>query len=191
VKVRLIRLGACGLAALTVLVALPLLTSAATPKLTPCSLSGIGHIQICPVTFKIKASKSARVTVARYSDFSRCNLPAPGGEPGQNSNYVVASVTINWGDGTRATSGVAHTGKKCPGSDALTPGANEPVTGRHRYARPGTYQVSVSLTYVRGKTNTFQNCAKATHGSTSYSNLTNCIALNAPVTSIGVVGAKR
>lgn len=167
--------------------AIPFSTLAATSHVPACTLSGVGHIQICPVTFKATAGNASRVVVARYSDFSHCDLPAPSGEPGQNNHYVVASVTINWGDGTHATSGVAHTGTTCPGTDSTTPGENEPVTGVHRYKKKGTYTVSVSLTYVRGTGNTYQNCATATPNDTTYNNLTNCIALNAPVKSIGTV----
>jgi hypothetical protein len=152
-----------------------------------CQLSGIGHVQICPVTFKSTAGESSRVVVARYSDFSHCNLPGPSGEVGQNTHYVVASVTINWGDGTPPTSGVAHTGTACPGADSTTPGENEPVTGVPRYKKKGTFFVTVTLTYVRGSGNTFENCASSTPGDATYNNLTNCIALNAPVRSIGVV----
>lgn len=129
--------------------------------------------------------------VARYSDFSHCNLPAPNGEQGQDSEYDVASVTINWGDHTRPSTGVAHTGTGCPGTDSTTSGENEPVTGVHRYRHKGRYTVTVSLTYVRGATNTFANCATATPGDTSYDVLHNCIALNAPVHSLAIVTKRR
>jgi hypothetical protein len=170
-------------------VAIPVAASAATPRIARCALSGTGHIQICPVSFKAVAGKSAHVVVARYADFSGCNLPAPSNEPGENQNYVVASVTINWGDHTRTTSGIAHTGKGCIPTDSpdTDPGLNEPVTGVHRYKKMGTYRVSVSLTYVRGKGDTYPNCASATRGDTVYNHLTNCIALNAPVASVAVV----
>jgi hypothetical protein len=165
-------------------------TSAAAPALPPCTLSGAGHVQICPVRFKATAGKSKSVVVARYADFSHCDRPAPSSEPGENYNYVVKYLTINWGDGTRPTSGVAHTGHSCPGSP-YPDGANEPVTGVHRYKKKGTYSVSVTLTYVRGPGDTFQNCATATRGDTTYNNLSNCIALNAPVTSTGTVVKKK
>jgi hypothetical protein len=169
-------------------VAIPIAT-AATPQVAPCTLTGVGHVQICPVTFRATAGKSSRVTVATYADFSHCNLPAPSNEPGENQNYVVASVTINWGDHTRPTSGVAHTGTGCVPNDSpdTDAGISEPVTGVHRYKKKGTYRVSVSLIYLRGTGNTYANCAKATPGDTTYNNLTNCVALNAPVASVGTV----
>ncbi|HLH13586.1 MAG TPA: hypothetical protein VKV16_02270 [Solirubrobacteraceae bacterium] len=165
--------------------------SANAPTVPACTLSGTGHIQICPVVLKATAGKTAHVIVARYADFSHCDLPAPAGEPGQNSNYDVASVTINWGDGSRSTSGTAHTGTTCPGTDSTTPGENEPVTGVHRYRKRGRYTVTVSITYVRGATNTFANCATATPHDTTYDALTNCIALNAPVRSVATVVKAR
>lgn len=183
------RLSAGVAAGLLLLAAIPISMATATATVPGCSLSGTGHIQICPVVFKTTSGKASRVVVARYSDFSHCNLPAPSGEPGQNSHYIVASVSITWGDGTR-TSGVAATGTTCPGTDSTTAGANEPIFGTHRYKKRGTYTVSVSLTYVRGSGNTYQNCATSTPGSAAYNNLTNCIALNAPVHSIGIVKKK-
>jgi hypothetical protein len=169
--------------------AIPVVTSAAAPRVVSCSLSGVGHVQICPVSFKATAGKSSRVVVARYADFSHCNLPAPSNEPGENQNYVVASVAINWGDHSRVTSGVAHTGTGCIANDSpdTDPGLNEPVTGVHRYKKSGTYQVSVTLTYVRGAGDTYQNCATSTPGDTTYNNLTNCIAVNFPVTSVAKI----
>ena len=166
-------------------------SAGAATQVASCTLSGAGHVQICPVAFKATAGKATHVVVARYADFSNCSLPAPSSEPGLNYNYVVASVTINWGDGTRPTKGVAKTGTTCPAPDPYPDGQNEPVYGTHRYNKRGTYTVSVSLTYIRGTGDTFENCATATPGSTVYSNLTNCIALNAPVSSIGVVKKKR
>jgi hypothetical protein len=165
-------------------------TSAAASSLPPCTLSGAGHVQICAVKFKTTAGKKKSVVVARYADFSHCDRPAPSSEPGENYNYVVKYVTINWGDGTKPTSGVAHTGHSCPGNP-YPDGGNEPVTGAHRYKKKGTYEVSVTLTYVRGAGDTYANCATATRGDTTYSNLTNCIALNAPVSSIGAVTKKK
>lgn len=190
---RNVRIAAAAAVVLGVSAAIPYSTSAATPQVPPCTLSGTGHIQICPVTFKATAGKSSRVVVARYSDFSHCDFPAPSSEPGANQNYVVASVTINWGDGSRSTSGIAHTGTTCPGNDSAytNAGENEPVTGVHRYKKKGTYTVSVSLTYVRGTGDTYQNCATATAGDTTYNNLANCIALGAPAQSIGVVKKKH
>ena len=188
---RLMRITVGAVAGLAASVAIPYSTLAATPHVPACLISGTGHIQICPVTFKATAGKSSRVVVARYGDFSHCNFAPPANEPGQNTKYTVASVTINWGDGTRPTSGVAHTGTACPGTDSTTPGEIEPVTGVHRYKTKGTYTVSVSITYVRGTGNTYQNCATATAGDTTYNSLTNCIALNAPVKSVGSVSKKQ
>jgi hypothetical protein len=161
--------------------------------LPSCTLTGAGHVQICPVKFKATAGKSANVVVARYADFSQCDTAAPSNEPGENQNYVVASVTINWGDGSAPTSGVAHTGTACPANDGsdTNSGENEPVTGVHRYKKAGDYSVSVSITYVRGTGNSYQNCASATAGDTAYNALTNCIALGAPAHSIGVVKKKK
>jgi hypothetical protein len=168
-------------------------TTAHATTLAACTLSGAGHVQICPVKFTATAGKSAKVVVAHYADFSQCDTAPPSNEPGENQNYVVASVTINWGDGTAPTSGVAHTGTTCPANDGsdTNPGEIEPVTGVHRYKKPGQYSVSVSITYVRGTGNTYQNCATATAGDTSYNDLTNCIALGAPAQSIGVVKKKK
>lgn len=166
-------------------------SAAAAPRVASCKISGAGHVQICPVAFKAIAGTAAHVVVARYGDFSNCNLPAPSSEPGENFNYVVSSVTINWGDGTRPTKGVAKTGTRCPPADPYPDGQVEPIYGTHRYKKRGTYTVSVSLTYVRGSGNTFANCATSTPGSTVYSNLTNCIALKAPASSIGVIKKKR
>ena len=169
--------------------AIPTAAAVATPHVPACSLTGTGHVQICPVQIKAIAGKSAKVVVARYADFSSCDLAAPSNEPGENQNYRVASVTINWGDHTHSTSGVAHRGTTCVPADSpdTDPGVNEPITGTHRYKRKGTYRVSVSITYVRGPGNTYQNCATATRGDTVYNNLTNCIALGAPVSSVAIV----
>jgi hypothetical protein len=164
-------------------------TSAAAPHRSSCTLTGAGHVQICPVSFKATAGKSQSIVVARYADLSHCNRPAPSSEPRENYNYVVKYVTIHWGDRTRSTSGVAHTGHGCPGSP-YPDGVNEPVTGVHRYRNAGTYDVSVTLTYVRGSGDTYQNCATAKRGDTTYNNISNCIALNAPVTSTGIVAKK-
>ena len=183
---------AAALAVLGVSLTVPYVTSAATTRaavLAPCTLSGAGHVQICPVKFQATVGKTSTVVVARYADFSHCNTPAPVNEPGENMNYTVASVTINWGDGSAPTSGVAHTGTTCPANDgaATNAGENEPVTGRHRYRKAGIYAVSVSLTYVRGSGNTYPNCATAKRGDTSYNMLTNCIALGAPAHSYATV----
>jgi hypothetical protein len=187
---RLLKLAAQAFAVATIPAAtLIAAASAAPPQLPVCTLSGVGHIQICPTSFKATAGKSSQVVVARYADFSHCDLPNPENEPGENQNYVVASVTINWGDHTRPTSGVAHTGTTCVPSDGpdTNPGIAEPITGVHRYKRRGTYRVSVSITYVRGPGNTYQNCASTSPGDTTYNNLTNCIALGAPVSSLGTI----
>lgn len=183
---RLLKRAAQALAVAAVSVSPPIAASAASPA---CTLSGVGHVQICPASFKATAGTSSQVVVARYADFSHCNLPEPGNEPGENQNYVVASVTINWGDHTRPTSGVAHTGAGCVPSDSpdTAPGISEPITGVHRYKKRGTYRVSVSITYIRGAGDTYQNCATATPGDPTYNNLTNCIALGAPASSLGTV----
>jgi hypothetical protein len=160
--------------------------SGASPKVPACTLLGIAPTQICPVTFTATAGTKANVVVARYSDLSRCNITPPAGYPGNDGNYVVALITINWGDDTPATSGVAHTGKTCPGTSISAPyGTAETITGVHRYAKSGTYRVSVSITYRRGKGNTYKNCAKVRPGGTR--SVTNCIGEGSPVTSIGVV----
>jgi hypothetical protein len=174
-------------------VAFPAASAAAATGVAPCALSGVKHVQLCPVAFEASTGRSTRVVVARYADFSHCDLPAPGNEPGENQNYRVASVTINWGDHSRPTTGVAHTGAGCVPTDSpdTDAGISEPVTGAHKYRRQGTYRVSVTITYVRGAGNTYQNCASAPPGSTTYDNLTNCIALNAPVTSIATVKTRR
>jgi hypothetical protein len=160
--------------------------SGASPKVPACTLLGIAPTQICPVMFTATAGTKANVVVARYSDLSRCNITPPAGYPGNNGNYVVALIKINWGDHTPATSGVAHTGETCPGTSISAPyGTAEMITGVHRYAKSGTYRVSVSITYRRGKGNTYKNCAKVIPGHTR--SITNCIGEGSPVTSIGVV----
>jgi hypothetical protein len=173
-----------GLASLAV--ACSSVASGASQNVPACTLLGIAPTQICPVTFTATAGTKANVVVARYSDLSRCNITPPAGYPGNDGNYVVALIRINWGDDTPATSGVAHTGKTCPGTSISAPyGAKETITGVHRYAKSGTYRVSVSITYRRGKGNTYKNCAKVM--SAGGRSVTNCIGEGAPVTSIGVV----
>jgi hypothetical protein len=72
--------------------------------------------------------------VAKYADYSNCNFPAPASEPGENGRHLVAKVSIRWGDGSAATSGVAHRGTSCPGTSVLnSPGEIESVTGVHRH----------------------------------------------------------
>jgi hypothetical protein len=146
--------------------------------------------QICPAVFTARAGKSATFVVAKYADFSSCNFPAPASEPGDNGRYVVAKISIKWGDGTAATSGVAHRGSPCTGTNVLnSSGVAESITGVHRYKSRGTYHLSVTIIYRRGAGDTFQNCAKVTGVSKPYSDLTNCIALGAPVRSVAVVRA--
>jgi hypothetical protein len=125
-------------------------------------------------------------TVARYSDFSNCNFPAPSSEPGDNGNYVVGRVRINWGDGTRATAGIGHRGTSCAGTSVLdAPGEVEVVTGTHKYKKPGTYHLSVLLIYKAGPGDTYENCATVT-GSSTYNMLNNCVALGGVTSSTAV-----
>ena len=146
--------------------------------------------QICaaaPIT--AAAASAATVTVASYEDLSSCSFAAPAGEPGNNGRYTVASVSINWGDGTPATSGSAVTGSSCGGTEEGDEvGQPEPVTGTHTFAKPGAYRVTVTVIYVRASGNTYPNCATAS-GAQVYNVLTNCIALGAPVTTMAVVRA--
>jgi len=161
--------------------------SAGTTGLPACRLD-VSTTQICPTSFRATAGKSATVVVARYEDHSHCNFAPPANYPGDNGNYIVASVSINWGDRTPATSGVAHKGSGCPGTSVSnSKGATEPITGIHRYKKSGTYAVLVSITYVRGSGDTYKNCARQTRGDTVYNALTNCIALKSPAHSIAVV----
>jgi hypothetical protein len=148
--------------------------STATPGVPKCTISGTPQIQICP-TGQIQ--------------YSNCNVTPTSDAPGENQHYVVSSVTINWGDGTRATSGTAKRGTTCPESAGTetNPGEREPIIGVHRYRKKGTYSVSVSLTYVRGSGNTYGNCVSATPGDTTYNASTNCISFGAPVTSVASV----
>ena len=153
-----------------------------------CALD-VGTTQICPVRFTVTAGKSAKYVVAMYEDLSSCDFAPPASEPGDNGNYVVASLTINWGDGTPSTSGVAERGRGCPGASVLdSSGVSEPITGVHDYKKAGSHTVSVSITYRRGSGNTYTNCATATPGDTVYNKRTNCIALGAPAKSVGTVG---
>jgi hypothetical protein len=143
--------------------------------------------QICPVEFGARAGRTQTFEVATYEDLSNCNFPPPGSEPGLNGRYTVAKVSINWGDGSPVTGGVAHIGTTCTGTEAINEtGQKERITGVHRYHRSGTFHLVVSITYVRGAGNTYPNCASATGGTVSNST-TNCIALRAPARSAGVV----
>lgn len=148
--------------------------------------------QICGAgAVKTSVGSTAALTLAQYEDLSRCSFPAPASELGNNGNYVVAKVIVEWGDGTPAGTGTATTGATCAGSDeGDETGETEPVTASHSYAKPGTYSVSVSIVYQRGAGNTGTHCATAT-GATSYDVLTNCIALGAPVTTTVTVAPKR
>jgi len=153
-----------------------------------CTLS-VGTTQICPVSFTVTSGKSAKYVVAMYEDHSSCDFAPPPSAAGNNGNYVVASLTINWGDGTPSTSGVAERGRGCPGTSVLdSTGVSEPITGVHDYKKAGSYTVSVSITYRRGSGNTYMNCATATPRDTVYNKQANCIALGAPARSVGTVG---
>jgi len=144
--------------------------------------------QICPVTFTVKAGKLAHLTVARYGDYSNCNFTSPPSQPGNNGRYIVASVSINWGDGSRPTAGVARRGSSCAGTGTLDEtGQIEPITGVHRYKKHGRDQVTVTIWYVRSASNTYQNCATYTRGSLVHNDLSNCIGLGAPVHSSAIV----
>ena len=176
----------CGLVAV-VAVLLPIAASARVGA--PACMLDVSTTQICPVQFKATEGKSVTVTVARYDDFSHCSFPSPPNEPADNGNYVVRSVSINWGDGTRPSSGIAHRGKGCPGTSVMdSRGVTEPITGIHRYKKVGTYTVLVSIIYVAGKGDTFKNCAPSKYrpGNTAYS-ITNCIALKAPAHTVAIV----
>ena len=142
--------------------------------------------EICARSFTATVGTVGTFVVAEYADYSNCNQTPPPTNPGNNGRYTVASVTINWGDGTPPTSGTARTGTTCPST--FGSGETEPIEGTHDYQQSGTYTVSVSLTYVRGSGNTFPNCATWTPGDTTYNNLTNCIAIGAPVQSTATVG---
>jgi hypothetical protein len=145
--------------------------------------------QICSVAFGARAGKLMTDVVAKYADYSNCNFPAPASEPGENDQYVVAKVSIAWGDGSAASTGVAHRGTSCPGTSVLnSPGEIESVTGVHRYEKPGTFHVTVTIIYLRGAGDTYQNCASVT-GAQTYNAITNCIALAAPARSVAVVRA--
>jgi hypothetical protein len=152
----------------------------------PCTLT-YNTAQICPVQFAARAGRNQRFIVATYEDLSNCNFAPPSAEPGLNGQYTVAKVSINWGDGTAITGGVAQVGTTCNGTMATNEtGQVERITGVHRYRRAGTFHLQVSIIYVRGAGNTFENCASATGGTVSNS-LTNCIAIRAPARSVGVV----
>lgn len=156
--------------------------------LAPCTLD-VSTTQICPVHVTAKKGKLARVVVAKYEDHSNCDFPAPANAPGDNGNYVVKSVSINWGDRTRKTIGVAHRGTACPGTSVLdSPGEPEPITGTHRYRKSGTYTVRVTLVYVAGPGDTYVNCQSSAYKpGPIYSNISNCIALKSPARSIAIV----
>ncbi len=172
------------------LCALAGVASAATSGSAGCTLSH-SETQLCgAATTKVTAGKAATITLATYEDLSKCNFAPPPGEPGNNGNYVAASVIVNWGDGTASAPGAASAGPSCTGTEeGNETGEPEPVTGVHSYKKAGTYTVSVSLIYQRGSGNSGTHCATAT-GGTVYDVLTNCIALGAPVTATVVVGAE-
>jgi hypothetical protein len=143
--------------------------------------------QICPVAFGARAGRTQTFEVATYEDLSNCNFAPPSSEPGLNGRYTVAKISINWGDGSRVTGGVAHVGTTCTGTVATNEtGQIERITGVHRYHRAGTFHLTVSIIYVRGAGDTYPNCASATGGPVSNST-TNCIALRSPARSVGVV----
>ena len=173
------------------LVVLAIAAAVATPgapaaRRAACVLD-VTTTQICPVTFGAVAGKQASFTVAKYEDHSRCNFPPPAGYPGNNGNYRVAWISIDWGDGTKPTSGIAHIGGTCPGTSALdSAGATAAITGTHRYARAGRYHLSVYIKYVRGPGDTYRNCARITPNSLVYG-IDNCIALKAPARSTAIV----
>jgi hypothetical protein len=152
----------------------------------PCTLT-YNTAQICPIAFGAKVGRTQTFIVATYEDLSHCNFPPPGSDPGLNGNYTVAKVSINWGDGSAVTRGVAHVGSACTGASATDEtGQVERITGVHRYHRAGTFHLTVSIIYVRGAGNTYPNCTSATGGSV-YNGTSNCIALRAPARSVGVV----
>lgn len=158
--------------------------SSALAQSSGCSVKGGANTQICAASFDATAGTPSHYAVAQYADFSNCNFPPPGNEPGNNGNYTVAEVAINWGDGTPPTSGTAVTGTTCPAASRFE---SEPIEGTHDYQTSGTYAVSVSITYVRGDGDTFENCATWTPGDTTYNHLTNCIGIGAPVQSTATV----
>ena len=146
--------------------------------------------QICPVTFTAKAGKLALVAIARYGDYSNCNFTPPASQPGNNGRYLIASVSINWGDGSRSTSGIAHRGTTCAGTGTLDEtGQVAPITGVHRYKTPGKHQVTVTIWYLRSSDNSYRNCATYTPGDLVHNDLSNCIGLGAPVRSTAIVRA--
>jgi hypothetical protein len=163
------------------------LVPATVARANGCSVSNDAN-EICAASFNATADNLSQYVVAQYADYSNCDFPPLPGEPGNNGRYTVASITINWGDGTPPTSGTAVTGSTCPGTGPPNYGEPEPIEGTHEYQKSGTYTVSVSITYVRGTGNTFANCATWTPGDTTYNNLTNCIATGAPVQSTANVG---
>jgi hypothetical protein len=151
-----------------------------------CSLD-YNTTQICPVAFSATAGKSQTFTVAKYEDLSNCNFVPPSADPGLNGRYTVAKVSINWGDGSAVTRGVAHLGTTCAGSSvAGETGQTEKVTGVHRFRHAGTFHLRVTVIYLRGAGDTYSNCGTAV-GGTVYNRLSNCIALKAPAKSVVVV----
>lgn len=128
--------------------------------------------QICGTTTTAAAGSSS-FTVASYEDLSSCNFSAPtsGQDQGNNGNYVVASVTIDWGDGT-TSQGTANTGGACAGTSIYDEtGSTQTVVGSHAYKTAGQHTVTVSLAYLRGAGNTNGNCTSP------------CTAFGSPVTS--------
>lgn len=143
--------------------------------------------QICPVEFAARAGRTQTLIVATYEDLSNCNFPPPGSDPGLNGQYRVAKITVNWGDGSRVTGGVAHVGTTCTGTSAINEtGQIERITGVHRYRRTGIFHLTVSIIYVRGTGNTYPNCTSVT-GGTVHNSVSNCVAIAAPARSVAVV----
>lgn len=155
--------------------------------LVPACSVDYNTTQICPVAFTATVGKSQTITVAKYEDLSNCDFAPPSADPGLNGRYTVALVSINWGDGTATTRGIAHVGTTCAGTSALGEmGESEKITGVHRYRHSGTFHLKVTIIYMRGVGDTYPNCATVS-GRTVYNNLSNCIALKAPALSVGVV----
>jgi hypothetical protein len=180
---------ACACISLVVALAVLVAPAASAAAGVPSCTLDVSTTQICPVEFKATAGKATTVIVARYEDLSHCNFPAPANEPGDNGNYVVRFVSINWGDGTRTSSGTAETAPGCPGTTVLNSrGVPANIAGKHTYKKPGNYTVLVTIIYVTGAGDTYKNClASKYHPGDSVYSLTNCIALKAPARSLGVV----
>jgi hypothetical protein len=143
---------------------------------TPCSLGPENKVQICGMTANAKDGKTP-IVVAYYQDLSHCNFPPPDEFPGDNGNYIVSSVSIQWGDGT-SSKGVAKKGGQCL---SFLEGSAQPITGTHAYKKAGTYRATVSLKYVRGPGNTYKNCPRGDP----------CEAAGGPVTSVIESGASK